>query len=302
MKMKNIFRIDTIDEYNKSMNIKTLHPLISVVDFANVESSIDVDNIKIIPGFYTIMFKGNKHCNVKYGRNNYDYQEGTLIFFAPEQVIEFETNIDQKPVGWALAFHPDLIRQTNLGKNIKNYSFFGYDTNEALHLSEKEKQILAEIIGKIEIELNQNIDIHSQTLIVSNIELLLNYCTRFYDRQFITRKTYNKDFVSKLENVIKHYFDTEDIQKHGLPTVKYCAEKLNLSPNYLSDLLKKETGKNTQEHIHYYLIEQAKNILLNTDLTVSEIAYDLGFDYPQYFSKIFKKKTGYSPVEYRQLN
>lgn len=300
--MKKIVRIDTIDEFNKANNMETLHPLISIVDFSKVKSNIDVDNIRVVSGLYTIMFKGNKHCNVKYGRNKYDYQEGTLLFFAPEQVIEFETNINESPLGWGLSFHPDLIRQTSLGKNIKNYSFFDYDTNEALHLSEKEKQILSEIISKIEIELNQNIDIHSQTLIVSNIELLLNYCTRYYDRQFITRKNYNKDFVSKLENVIKQYFDNENIQKQGLPTVKYCAEKLNLSPNYLSDLLKKETGKNTQEHIHYYLIEQAKNILLNTDLTVSEIAFNLGFDYPQYFSKIFKQKTGYSPIEYRQMN
>ena len=300
--MNDIYRFETIDDFNKAINIETLHPLISIVDFAKTESNIDVNNIKISTGFYTIMFKGNKHCNVKYGRNQYDYQEGTLIFFAPEQVIEFETNIEESPIGWGLSFHPDLIRQTSLGKNIRNYSFFDYDTSEALHLSEKEKQILSEIISKIDIELNQNIDIHSQTLIISNIELLLNYCTRYYDRQFITRKNYNKDFVSKLESVLKHYFDTEDIQKQGLPSVKYCAERLNLSANYLSDLLKKETGKNTQEHIHYYLIEQAKNTLLNTDLTVSEIAYNLGFDYPQYFSKIFKKKTGYSPIEYRQMN
>lgn len=300
--MSDIYRFNTIDELNKSLNIKTLHPLISIVDFEKTESNIMEETVKISAGFYTIMFKGSKHCNVKYGRNNYDYHEGTLIFFAPEQVVEFETNTTDKPIGWGLYFHPDLIRQSNLGKTIKNYSFFDYDTSEALHLSEKEKQILSEIIGKIEMELNQNIDTHSQTLIVSNVELLLNYCTRFYDRQFITRTNYNKDFVSKLENVLKQYFDTENIQKQGLPSVKYCAEKLNLSPNYLSDLLKKETGKNTQEHIHYYLIEQAKNTLLHTDLTVSEIAYNLGFDYPQYFSKIFKKKTGYSPHEYRQMN
>lgn len=300
--MKDIIRLETIDDFNKTLNKKTLHPLISIVDFAKTESIIKDDKIKVATGFYGIIFKGNKHCNVKYGRNYYDYQEGTLIFFAPEQVIEIEANIKEKPIGWGLFFHPDLIRQSNLGKTIQKYSFFDYDTSEALHLSEKEKQILSEIIDKIEIELNQNIDIHSQTLIVSNIELLLNYCTRFYDRQFITRTNFNKDFVSKLESVLKQYFDTETLKKQGLPSVKYCAEKLNLSPNYLSDLLKKETGKNTQEHIHYYLIEQAKNTLLNTNLTVSEIAYNLGFDYPQYFSKIFKKKTGYSPHEYRQMN
>ncbi len=300
--MSDIYRFNTIDSFNKALNIETLHPLISIVDFAKAESNIKLDKFKVSAGFYTILYKGNKHCNVKYGRNTYDYQEGTLIFFAPEQVIEFEAASDEKPIGWGLAFHPDLIRQSNLGKNIKKYSFFEYDTSEALHLSEKEKQILFEIINKIDIELNQNIDKHSQTLIVSNIELLLNYCTRYYDRQFITRTNFNNDFVSKLESVLKHYFDTENLQKQGLPSVKYCAEKLNLSPNYLSDLLKKQTGKNTQEHIHYYLIEQAKNTLLNTDLTVSEISYNLGFDYPQYFSKIFKKKTGYSPIEYRQMN
>lgn len=300
--MSNKYRFNTIDELNKALSIETLHPLISIVDFEKTESNINEETFKVVAGFYTIMFKGNKHCNVKYGRQSYDYQEGTLMFFAPEQVIEFESNITEKPIGWGLYFHPDLIRKSNLSKNISNYSFFDYDTSEALHLSEKEKQILSETINKIEIELNQNIDAHSQTLIVSNLELLLNYCTRYYDRQFITRTNFNKDFVTKLENILKQYFQTEDLQKQGLPTVKYCAEKLNLSPNYLSDLLKKETGKNTQEHIHYYLIEQAKNTLLNSELSVSEIAYNLGFDYPQYFSKIFKKKTGYSPQEYRLIN
>jgi AraC-like DNA-binding protein len=300
--MSDIYRFNTIDELNKAISIETLHPLISIVDFEKMQSKIKEETIKIVAGFYSVMFKGNKHCNVKYGRKNYDYQDGTILFFAPEQIVEFENNMDEKPIGWGLYFHPDLIRKSNLGKNIRYYSFFDYDTSEALHLSEKEKQILSEIINKIEIELNQNIDNHSQTLIVSNIELLLNYCTRYYDRQFITRTNFNKDLVSKLESILKHYFDTQNIKKQGLPTVKYCADKLNLSPNYLSDLLKKETGKSTQEHIHYYLIEQAKNTLLNSALSVSEIAYNLGFDYPQYFSKIFKKKTGYSPHEYRQMN
>ncbi|MBA4058329.1 MAG: AraC family transcriptional regulator, partial [Marivirga sp.] len=198
--------------------------------------------------------------------------------------------------------HPDLIRGTSLGNTIKNYSFFSYETNEALHLSDKEKQNLNEIVQKLSSELLENIDKHSQSLIVSNLELLLNYCTRYYDRQFITRKATNGDIHSKVERVLANYFQQANLSEKGLPTVKFLADQIHLSPNYLSDLLKRETGMNAQDRIHYYLIEESKNLLLSSNKTVGELAFALGFEYPQYFSRLFKSKTGMTPLEYRNLN
>lgn len=301
--MSNIYRIETVAELNELLSQdKAKHPLISIVDFAKVKS-YKKDLNKISTSFYSIMLKNNCTGNIKYGRQYYDFQDGTLIFLGPEQVITIEESENNDDVnGWGLFFHPDLVRGTTLGQKMKDYTFFSYDANEALHLSDSEKHMLADIISKIEVELNQNIDKHSQTLIATNIELLLNYCSRYYDRQFITRSNSNIDVLAKFDGVLSHYFSSELVKDKGLPTVKYCAEKLQLSPNYLSDLLKKETGKNAQEHIHYHLVEEAKNKLLNSSNTVSEIAYDLGFEYPQYFSRMFKKKTGFSPANYRNLN
>ena len=205
-------------------------------------------------------------------------------------------------MGWGLFFHPDLIRSTILNDKIKSYSFFHYEVSEALHLSDKEKNILFECIQKIQIELQENIDVHSQYIIVSTIELLLNYCSRFYGRQMITRSHANKSTISQIETILTEYFAKTKVEEQGLPTVKFLADKVHLSPSYLSDLLKKETGKNAQEHIHYYLIEEAKSLLLNSDKNVSEIAFNLGFEYPQYFNKLFKQKTGKTPMEYRNLN
>ena len=205
-------------------------------------------------------------------------------------------------MGWGLFFHPDLIRSTTLNDKIKSYSFFHYEVSEALHLSDKEKNILFECIQKIQIELQENIDVHSQYIIVSTIELLLNYCSRFYGRQMITRSQANKSTISQIETILTEYFAKTKVEEQGLPTVKFLADKVHLSPSYLSDLLKKETGKNAQEHIHYYLIEEAKSLLLNSDKNVSEIAFNLGFEYPQYFNKLFKQKTGKTPMEYRNLN
>ena len=223
---------------------------------------------------------------------------------APKQMMIMDTEVEQRDdkLGWGLFFHPDLIRGTSLGKAIKEYTFFSYETNEALHLSDKEKQTLYDIVQKIDMELSENIDRHSQKLIVSNIELLLNYCTRYYDRQFITRKAANSDILSKTEDILTEYFQSADLNKKGLPTVKYLAEKVHLSANYLSDLLKRETGMNAQDHIHYYLIEEAKNMLLNSDQSVGELSFALGFEYPQYFSRLFKAKTGMTPLEYRSMN
>lgn len=205
-------------------------------------------------------------------------------------------------MGWGLFFHPDLIRSTSLNEKIKSSSFFNYEVSEALHLSEKEKNILFECVQKIEIELQENIDVHSQFIIVSTIELLLNYCSRFYGRQLITRSQNNKSIITQIENLLTKYFAAGNIKEQGLPTVKYLAEKVHLSPSYLSDLLKKETGKNAQEHIHFYIIDEAKNYLLHSAKNINEIAYDLGFEYPQYFNKLFKQKTGKTPMEYRNLN
>ena len=303
--MNQIFRIETISQLNDVLKLeKPRHPLITIADLSKVNED-DYSNMKLMAGFYSIFLKNINCGKLKYGRQNYDFQEGTLVFIAPEQVLEVEPNTentDSTINSWGLFFHPDLIKGTSLGTKIKLYTFFSYDSNEALHLSDKEREIINDIVHKIDYELSQNIDKHSQNLIVSSLDLLLNYCLRFYDRQFITRSLGNRDILSRFESFLSEYCQSESLKENGLPTVKLCAEKLNLSPNYLSDLLKKETGKNTQEHIHYYLIEEAKNKLLISNDRINEIAYELGFEYPQYFSRIFKRHTGQTPAEYRDLN
>jgi len=279
------------------------HPLIAVVDFSRVSEEITEDT-RISADFYTLIFKNYNRNNIKYGRKLVDFTDGSLICMSPNQVLEMDNDIEVSPQmeGWGLFFHPDLIRATSLNDKMKSYGFLSYEMSEALHLSEKEKQILTDCIQKIDAELQENIDVHSQSIIVSGIEMLLNYCTRFYGRQFITRKSTNNTVVMQIEKLLSEYFTSSIIEERGLPTVKYLAEQVHLSPNYLSDLLKKETGKNAQDHIHYYLIEAAKNTLLNTDLSIGEIAYSLGFEYPQYFNKLFKQKTGKTPVEFRSMN
>jgi len=282
---------------------KTKHPLVAVVNFSKLDEQME-EGTRISCDFYSIMFKNYCANKLRYGRQIYDFQEGSLVCIAPKQVLTMDSEIEKKEdmMGWGLFFHPDLLRGTSLGNKMDDYTFFSYETSEALHLSDKEKQILYDCVQKIETELQENIDTHSQTLLVSNIELLLNYCSRYYSRQFITRKSTNSNTVAQVQTLLKNYFKTEKLQEKGLPTVKYLADNVHLSASYLSDLLKKETGMNAQDHIHYYLIEEAKNVLLNTDNSVSEIAYSLGFEYPQYFSKLFKQKTGQTPIEYRNLN
>jgi AraC-like DNA-binding protein len=301
--MKPIVQLHNISDITNFVNTKTNHPLVAIVDFSKVDEHIE-DGTRISADFYSIMFKNYCINKLRYGRQSYDFQEGSLICIAPKQVLTMDNEIEKRPdmMGWGLFFHPDLLRGTSLGNKIHEYTFFNYETSEALHLSDKEKNILFDCIQKIEIELQENIDHHSQNLIVSNIELLLNYCMRYYGRQFLTRKVSSNDTITKVEQLIKSYFTSNDIKETGLPSVKYLADGVNLSPSYLSDLLKKETGMTTQDHIHYHLIETAKNILNNTDHSVSEIAYSLGFEYPQYFSKLFKQKTGQTPLEYRKLN
>jgi AraC-like DNA-binding protein len=278
------------------------HPMVAVIDFSKINESM-LQKTRISTNFYSIMFKNYCANHLKYGRKNIDFQDGNLICIAPNQLIEIENEVESKEnkIGWGVFFHPDLIRATSLNEKMNSYTFFSYEISEALHLSDKEKNILLECVQKIDLELKENIDTHSQQIIVSTIELLLNYCSRFYGRQLITRSPENKSVIAQIEAILSHYFSDKTSEK-GLPTVKYLAQKVNLSPNYLSDLLKKETGKNAQEHIHFYLIEEAKNRLLNTDLSINEIAYHLGFDYPQYFNKLFKQKIGHTPKEFRNLN
>lgn len=279
------------------------HPLIAVIDFSEVNEHIN-EETRISLDFYALIFKNYNRNNIKYGRKVVDFQDGSLICLAPNQVLEMDNDIEVSPTmeGWGVFFHPDLIRATSLNEKLKDYSFFSYEIKEALHLSEKEKQILHDCILKIGEELKENIDIHSQDIIVSTIELLLNYCSRFYGRQFITRKNSNNSVVIQVEKILNDYFNEKNIKEKGLPTVKYLAEQVYLSSGYLSDLLKRETGKNAQDHIHFYLIEEAKNVLLNSNKSIGEIAYSLGFEYPQYFNKLFKQKTGKTPVEFRNLN
>jgi AraC-like DNA-binding protein len=302
--MKQIIHLQSISDLSKLFNIgSNLHPLITVLNFSEVNEKIE-QNSKITTDFYSIMFKNYCKNNIKYGRKEIDFQDGNLICIAPNQLIEIDNEVEEREdkMGWGIFFHPDLFRSTTLNEKIKYYSFFQYDVSEALHLSDKEKNILFECILKIQYELQENIDVHSQQIIVSTIELLLSYCLRFYGRQLITRSQNNKSIVLQIKNLLNLYFANNKINEQGLPSVKYLADKVHLSPSYLSDILKKETGKNTQEHIHFYLIEEAKNLLINSEMNINEIAYDLGFDYPQYFNKLFKKKTGKTPMEYRNLN
>jgi len=279
------------------------HPLVAVVNFNRVNEQVE-ETTRISADFYSLLFKNYNGNNVKYGRKVVDFNNGSLICMAPNQLIEVENEYDGSEVteGWGVFFHADLIRNTPLNDKMKDYNFFSYETSEALHMSEKEKQIFYDCIQKLDNELQENIDMYSQTIIVSAIELLLNYCLRFYGRQFITRKSANSSVVTQVEKILSDYFRNGGLEEKGLPTVKSLADKVNLSPGYLSDLLKKETGKNTQDHIHFYLIEEAKNMLMSSDKSVSEIAYALGFEYPQYFNKLFKQKTGKTPVSFRSMN
>jgi len=305
--MTNILAINSISQAHETLGLpKPKHPLVTVVNAKDYETAPEFQKVKVVMNLYQITLKSSQYCGIiKYGKNSYDYEEGTLIFTAPGQVMEYESEVkegDENIEGWTLAFHPDLIRKHDLVDKINHYSFFNYDINEALHLSEEERKAIEELLAKIVKEYSQNLDRHSQHLIISNIELLLDYCLRFYDRQFYTRTNLNSDIVSNFEKLLSEYYQSKKAEDYGIPTVNYCGKELNLSPNYLSDLLKKETGKTTQEHIHSYIIEKAKNSLINSTNSISEIGYELGFEYPQHFSNLFKSKTGFSPREFRKLN
>lgn len=298
--MKNlVYKVETIDQLHEIAGLeKPRHPLISVIDYSKVNVEDGPDSGSFACSFYTVNYK--KHCSFLYGRQKFDHKEGTLHCTAPEQLLTFDRNKEEgNTEGWGLYFHPELIRNSTLGDKINEYGFFAYGENEALHLSDQEKNTLLSILKQLKKEYLTNIDLYSNELIISNIELLLNYCKRFYGRQFITRTNQNKDLITRFETFITTYFNSGDLKIKGIPSVKYCAEMMNLSPNYFSDLLKSETGKTTQDHIHYYLLDKAKNLLANSDLSISEIAYELGFEYAQNFSKLFKKKTGVAPRLYR---
>ena len=298
--MEEIIKINSIAQYNNMRGVETLHPLITVVDLSKT-SPMPAQTFNF--GLYAIYLKELNCGELKYGRNFYDYQEGTLVFVAPGQVMGIQLNVKTfEPKGWALLFHPELIKGTPLGKHIQDYSFFSYDSNEALHLSDKERSLVLDCFSKIEYELQQSIDKHSKTLIASNIELFLNYCTRFYDRQFITRDNAHKGILEKFETLINNYLLSDKPAKEGLPSVSYCAAQLNLSSNYFGDLIKKETGSTAQEYIQTKVIDIAKEKIFDINKSISEVAYDLGFKYPQHFTRLFKQKTGITPNEYRMLN
>lgn len=295
--MDGILKVDTICQYNEMMGVETLHPLVSVIDFSKCSPR---RHARHSVGYYAVFLKEVKCGEIRYGRNYYDYQEGTLVFLAPGQVIGIEDNGQTfQPKGWALLFHPDLLRGTELGRTIKDYTFFSYEVNEALHLSEQEKRTVAECLRNIDAELHHAIDKHSRQLIVSNIGLLLDYCMRFYERQFITRHHVNCDALARFEQLLDDYFRSGAPRREGLPTVRYFADRLFLSANYFGDLIKRETGRTAQEHIQSYVIGLAKERIYGTQMSVSEIAYELGFQYPQHFSRMFKKIVGRTPLGYR---
>lgn len=297
--MEVVKRFETITEYNQFNNNETLHPQISVVDLSKAAPR---SGSRMYFGFYTIFLKEVKCGDLIYGRHTYDYQEGTLVFMAPGQLAGINNNEIYQPKGYALVFHPDFIHGTSLGKRMHEYSFFGYQSNEALHLSERERKIILDCLAKIQFELEHAIDKHSKRLIISNIELFLDYCLRFYDRQFITRDFPNKSILERFEQLLDNYFSSDKLSSIGMPTVAYCANELNLSANYFGDLIKKETSKTAQEYIQMRVIDLAKEKMFDFDKSINEIAYELGFKYPNHFSRIFKQKVGVSPNEYRRLN
>ena len=296
--MEKIEKLASVTQFNSRRGQETLHPLVSVLDQSK---SVKIQANKYLSEIYVIFLKDVKCEEMTYGRNQYDYQDETLIFIAPEQVFGFNLpdQILVQPTGWALVFHPDFIRGTSLGRTIKEYGFFSYDVNEALHISERERQIVLECFKKIKEELERGIDKHSKMLIVSNIELFLNYCIRFFDRQFISRENINKDILARFENLLNEYFESNQPQLVGLPSVAYCAEKLNLSANYFGDLVKKETGKSALEYIQAKVIDLAQEKIFDSNKSISEIAYEIGYKYPQHFTRLFKQRMGMSPLEYR---
>ena len=297
--MKEVIKVNTIDQYNKLFGFETLHPLVSVVDLS--KAPIWPDHFRFNYGVYCVYLKDAKCGTIRYGRQDYDYQEGSIVAFAPGQIVNVDMERGIKPSGLGVLFHPDLLHGAPLGREIDRYSFFSYDINEALHVSEKERKTLVGCIDNIKDEMEQSIDKHSNRLIAANIELFLEYCMRFYDRQFITRAKVAQGVLAKFERLLDEYFKNETLRKSGLPQVKYFADKVCLSPNYFGDLIKKESGMTAQEYIQHKIIDVSKEWVASTNLTVSQIACELGFQYSQHFSRAFKKGVGCTPLEYRRM-
>ncbi len=304
--MVKTYTIDSISQYNTDNNHTTQHPLVSVIDFSKASPRSwgeETTRVKFHYGLYCVYLKDVKCGDIVYGRHTYDYQAGTLVFFAPGQVSEFEIPSPvYQPKGFGLVFHPDLVHGTALGKALATYHFFSYQSNEALHISDAERQVVLDCFSKIAFELSQNIDKHSKKLISANIELLLNYCERFYDRQFISRDHVNKGVLASFEELLNQYFLSDKPQTLGLPSVAYFAEQLHFSANYFGDLIKKETGQPVKEYIQNKLIDVAKDRVFDGDKSVNQIAYELGFKYPQHFTRLFKQRVGNTPLAYRNLN
>ncbi len=302
MSNKQIYRFNSIAEFHKMSGLpKPEHPLVSLVDYGLVEYQTDETEISWMQNFYSVGLKRNIQGKFKYGQQQYDFDEGLMTFVAPKQIVSITIDKTQtvKPTGMLLFIHPDFFWNTHLAKTIGKYEFFGYNVNEALFMSEKEEAVIADILKNIQREYHSSIDKFTQNIIIAQIEQLLGYCERFYQRQFITRAKTNHQILVKVETILDNYFNDENLLKKGTPTARYVAEQLHLSPNYLGSLLKSLTGNSTQTHIHEKLIEKAKEKLSTTNLSVSEIAYELGFEHSQSFSKLFKSKTKVSPLEFR---
>ncbi len=297
-------KFESLSEFQRMLDLPApTHPLISLINNRDGKIRPGADfPVQFISSFYKITYKPNLQGKLRYGQHYYDFDEGGLFFIAPNQlsgIREQDSEIDYS--GFTLLIHPDFLLTYSLAKTIKNYGFFSYAANEMLHLSEKERETILNITGIIEEELHSRIDEFSQDVIIAQVELLLTYANRFYNRQFITRKAINHDLLQKLEALLEGYFDSEAPLSQGIPTVQYIAQALSVSPSYLSDMLRSLTGQNAQQHVHQKLIEKAKEKLSTTRLSVSEIAYDLGFEHPQSFSTLFKVKTNFSPLAFRQL-
>jgi AraC family transcriptional activator of pobA len=297
--MEELIRFDTVSQYNAFNQQETLHPLVTVIDLSTANPRSKTSQYM---GCYGVFLKDVVCGDIRYGKEYYDYQEGTFVFMAPGQVFTVENDGElYQPKGHALVFHPDLLLGTSLNAKMHEYSFFGYQLNEALHLSQHERQIAMDCFGKIKYELMHAIDKHSRKLIVANIELLLDYCVRFYDRQFITRDTVHQGIIERFEKLLSTYFSSDKPNSIGLASVAHCASELNLSAKYFGDLVKRETGHTAQEYIQSKLIAIAKEKILDRSKTVNEIAFELGFKYPQHFSRVFKQRVGQTPNEYRSL-
>jgi len=297
------FRIRSISHFHQLRGLpKPEHPLVSVVNFDDVKHPVEGEPQNLVADYYSIALKRNFSPDLKYGygQQEYDFDEGIMFFISPGQVFSVQSGGVYKVSGWMLLIHPDFLWNTSLAKKIKHYEYFNYSVNEALHLSDKEETMLTGIMQNIAQEYHSNIDTFSQDVITAQIELMLAYSERFYNRQFITRKITNHKILSRLEDILTDYFNSDNLEKEGLPTVQFIANALHVSPNYLSAMLKMQTGQSTQQHIHDKLIEKAKEKLSTTNLSISEIAYTLGFEHSQSFSKLFRNKTNLSPLEFRQ--